>query len=394
MFVVVWIVFVLLMLFLLGSAVGSFLNVCIVRLPQGRSLIRPASCCGECHTPIRSRDNVPLLSYWLLRGRCRACGAPFSMRYFWIELLTGACFVLIYHFEIVRNIHHFEIWSWYDDDYVAVLMRMFDAQRWLVFSARALLACFLIVGTMCIWEQHRIPSSVTLLGSIVGLVLSLAFPWPWPDAPAQAVVAPDGRTLRFGPPLKPFAWGPRLGAMPADEAWWKGEVTPRQGLFPWPVWGPLPSWLPVGSLALGLATGIAGLLAGALSMGLVRMLFNVGVRTRALGWGETHLMMIAGGFLGWQPVVVALLLGVVPAMVTAMQQRAEGRQQVTFARWLTAAVVVVWFGWFWIGPLVQRLFFNEQRMLFLAVGYTISLVVFSLLLRRVTRARRSASSSS
>ena len=73
MLVVIWMVFLLVMLFLLGSAVGSFLNVCIVRLPQGRSLIRPASSCGQCGKAIRMQDNIPLLSYWLLRGRCRAC---------------------------------------------------------------------------------------------------------------------------------------------------------------------------------------------------------------------------------------------------------------------------------------------------------------------------------
>ena len=92
MLVVLWIAFLLVMLFLLGSTVGSFLNVCIVRLPEGRSLIRPASCCGHCHNPIPMRDNLPLVSYCLLRGRCRLCGASFSMHYFWIELLTGLVF--------------------------------------------------------------------------------------------------------------------------------------------------------------------------------------------------------------------------------------------------------------------------------------------------------------
>jgi prepilin signal peptidase PulO-like enzyme (type II secretory pathway) len=117
-----WIAFFFVMLFFLGSTVGSFLNVCIVRLPRGRSLIRPASCCVQCGKPIRWQDNIPLWSYWALRGRCRACGAPFSMRYFWIEFVTGLLFVAIYHLEIGRNIHHFEVWSWYESDYVFALM--------------------------------------------------------------------------------------------------------------------------------------------------------------------------------------------------------------------------------------------------------------------------------
>jgi leader peptidase (prepilin peptidase)/N-methyltransferase len=388
MLVAVWTFLVLFLLFLLGSAVGSFLNVCIVRLPQGRSLIRPASCCGHCHTPIRSRDNIPLLSYWLLHGRCRACGTPFSMRYFWIELLTGVLFVLIYHFEIARNIHHFEVWSWYENDYEYVLMRMFDAQRWLVFSAHALLGCFLIVATMCLWERQRVPASVTLFGVFVGLSASLLFPWPWPDAPSRAVVDPAGNAFAFGSARKAYPWGPRMGAMPNASPWWLGDVTPHQGLYPWPVWGPPPSWLPAGSRALGLATGLAGILAGAVLIGSARLLFNAAVGARALGWGETNLMMVAGAFLGWQPIVVAALLGSVPGLLTAARQAAKGRQA-SFAWWLTAAVVAVWFGWFWMGPLVQGLFFNASRLLLFAAGYTVSLLVFSFCLRRVAFARRS-----
>ena len=387
MLIAVWTVFLLFTLFLLGSAVGSFLNVCIVRLPQGRSLIRPASCCGHCRAPIRSRDNIPLLSYWLLRGRCRACGTPFSMRYFWIELLTGFVFLFIYHFEIARNIHQFEVWSWYENNYEYVLMRMFDPQPWLVFSVHALLACFLIVATMCLWEQGRVPGSVTLWGVSLGLSASLLFPWPWPDAPAQAVIDASGNRIVFGGERKAYSWGPRIGAMPSDSPWWLGDVTPRQGLYSWPVWGPPPSRLPAGSRRLGLLTGVAGIVAGAVLMGLVRLSFNVGVGTRKMGWGETNLMMIAGGFLGWQPIVVAVLLALVPGLPTAT------RRQVSLAWWLTAAVVAVWFGWFWIGPLVQGLFFNERRLLILPVVFTVLLLAFSFCLRRAALARRSAPTS-
>ena len=69
--------------------VGSLLNVCILRLPRGRSLLWPGSTCGACFQRIPWRDNIPLVSYWLLRGRCGTCGAGFSSLYFWIELLDG-----------------------------------------------------------------------------------------------------------------------------------------------------------------------------------------------------------------------------------------------------------------------------------------------------------------
>ncbi len=80
-------------IFILGAAIGSFLNVCIYRIPQGMSLNYPGSHCYRCGERVRWFDNIPLLSYWLLRGRCRHCGVHFSARYFLVELLTGLLFL-------------------------------------------------------------------------------------------------------------------------------------------------------------------------------------------------------------------------------------------------------------------------------------------------------------
>jgi leader peptidase (prepilin peptidase)/N-methyltransferase len=76
----------------LGLLVGSFLNVVIHRVPQGLSVVRPPSACPSCGTPVAPRDNVPLASWLLLRGRARCCGAPVSARYPLVELATGAAF--------------------------------------------------------------------------------------------------------------------------------------------------------------------------------------------------------------------------------------------------------------------------------------------------------------
>jgi leader peptidase (prepilin peptidase) / N-methyltransferase len=72
-----------------GLAIGSFLNVVAARVPLRRSIIRPASACGSCERPIATYDNVPVISYLALRGRCRACRAPISWKYPLVELVTG-----------------------------------------------------------------------------------------------------------------------------------------------------------------------------------------------------------------------------------------------------------------------------------------------------------------
>jgi leader peptidase (prepilin peptidase) / N-methyltransferase len=80
--------------FVLGLVFGSFANVAIHRVPEGESVVRPPSACPECGQPIRPRDNVPVVSWVLLRGRCRDCGAPISARYPLVELVSGVLFAV------------------------------------------------------------------------------------------------------------------------------------------------------------------------------------------------------------------------------------------------------------------------------------------------------------
>src|SRR5690349_12397555 len=82
--------------FVFGLMVGSFLNVLIARLPYEKSVIWPSSRCFVCYRPIRMLDNVPILGYLRLRGRCRACGAGFSAGYLWVEVGTGLAFATLF----------------------------------------------------------------------------------------------------------------------------------------------------------------------------------------------------------------------------------------------------------------------------------------------------------
>ena len=82
--------------FIFGAVVGSFLNVCIFRLPVHESIIKPLSRCPHCHHPIRFFDNIPLISFIILKGKCRDCGAKISWRYPLVELITAVLSLLLF----------------------------------------------------------------------------------------------------------------------------------------------------------------------------------------------------------------------------------------------------------------------------------------------------------
>jgi leader peptidase (prepilin peptidase) / N-methyltransferase len=102
----------------LGALIGSFLNVVIHRLPLGESLVTPGSHCPACDAPVRSFDNVPVLSWLVLRGRCRSCGAPISVRYPVVELLTAASF------GAVVAVRGFDDGLWLELPFVACLIAL------------------------------------------------------------------------------------------------------------------------------------------------------------------------------------------------------------------------------------------------------------------------------
>ena len=88
--------FMLFLLVLLSAVIGSFLNVVIFRIPQGNSIFSPASHCPKCMEKIHPRDNIPILSYILLRGQCRQCNEKISFRYLLVEILAVILTLLIY----------------------------------------------------------------------------------------------------------------------------------------------------------------------------------------------------------------------------------------------------------------------------------------------------------
>jgi len=139
---------------LLGLAIGSFLNVCIYRLPLGQSLLTPPSTCPSCRTRLRWIDNIPVVSWVLLGGKCHHCRAPISIQYPIVELVTGLLFVL-----------------------VAWLTPMGP-----LLAARLTLVVALVVLFGIDLHHQILPNTITLPGIVVGFLFSLVAPPGWIDS--------------------------------------------------------------------------------------------------------------------------------------------------------------------------------------------------------------------
>jgi leader peptidase (prepilin peptidase)/N-methyltransferase len=129
---------------LLGLIIGSFLNVCIYRIPLGKSIVFPGSGCPKCDKPIRPYDNIPVLSYLILRGKCRFCGNPISMQYPLVELLSGAAF-----YSCAR------VWEFSSPTFV-----------------NSLFLSVIIVLIFTDYHHQILPNKLTLPGILVGILLS------------------------------------------------------------------------------------------------------------------------------------------------------------------------------------------------------------------------------
>jgi leader peptidase (prepilin peptidase)/N-methyltransferase len=130
---------------LLGLAIGSFLNVVAHRVPEGHSVVSPPSACPKCGTRIRNRDNVPVLGWILLRGRCRDCDEPISIRYPMVEAATGLAF--------------------FATTYVVDLTWSLPAYLWFV----AVGIAFVLTD----FDHHRLPNAIMLPGTVGGALLLL-----------------------------------------------------------------------------------------------------------------------------------------------------------------------------------------------------------------------------
>jgi leader peptidase (prepilin peptidase)/N-methyltransferase len=360
---VVWVTFA----FVVGINVGSFLNVVIGRLPLEKSLVWPNSRCLTCLRSLTLADNLPVVGWLRRRGRCRFCGSKFSSRYMWVELATGVGFAAIFSLDLLANWLRLPFM-----EHARVELRTDGVPPWqaVVFVLHHVaLFSFLVAAAVCDWDRREIPLSLTVTGTLVGLVFATCCSWPFPNDPALAANLQD--PIVVGVQVQPRSWA--FNVNPAD--------LPR-GLYAWPVWGPVPHWLWEHRWALGLVTGLAGAAAGMALLRLVKFMFEKGLGTEALGMGDADLMMLAGAFIGWQPVVAAFFVGTFVALPLGLALRfGRGERTLPFGPGLAIGVLITVYWWPWLGPALQPMFFDDVIVLIAAGLLVGGLFIGSLVLR-------------
>lgn len=144
-------------IFLLGATVGSFSNVCIYRIALEKSVVWPGSRCPRCLEEIAFRDNVPILGWLMLRGKCRTCSLPISIRYPLIEFLAGALFVGVFLADLVPT-------------------GSLETRDFLRLGFHLLLVSLLLIATFIDFDYYILPDSITVTGMILGLAFGTLFP--------------------------------------------------------------------------------------------------------------------------------------------------------------------------------------------------------------------------
>lgn len=288
---------------LLGACFGSFLNVCIHRIPRGMSVVRPRSHCTSCGRLIPWHLNIPLLSWPLLGGRCRYCRAPIAFRYFLVELLAATLFLLVWlkYASAVLDPALAALWhppvSLLDPPARGGLLGVAPVTDARLVPVYWLAVFGLLLGAFVDLEHFILPNRVTIGGMALGLLIS---------------------------PLVPLLHGTEDSLTALARA------------------------------AAGCATGFG-------TLWLVAAAGSLVFRKEAMGFGDVKLMGAVGAFLGWQAVfftvVVSSLFGSVAgiALIVAGKRRLQSR--IPYGPFIAAAALV-WIIW---GPVLVNIYLRLLR---------------------------------
>ncbi len=259
---------------LLGLLAGSFLNVCIARLPRGESVVSPRSRCLHCGAAIDWYDNVPVLSYVLLRGKCRACGEPIGWHYPAVELLTALWFAV----SFVPVAHLLAAHSPGD----LLLSESIDSAALAVFGA--LLLALLVID----WKHQLLPDALTITGTVLGFLF----------IGTEAILLQDGA---YDLVLKR-----RVNINSANAGRSTGNVFLTG-----------PEHLVFGRLL--------AVVSSFLLLYLIGKTYKAIRKRDGMGLGDAKLLAMITSFLGFAPALLALFLGTMFATVYAVWLLARGK---------------------------------------------------------------------
>lgn len=293
-------------LFIIGTVVGSFLNVCIYRIPWEKSVIWPASHCPRCWGAIQGRDNVPILGWLLLRGRCRRCGLPISPRYPIIEGIVGLLFAGAYLFVAV--LPGFLQPDVYIRDDVVLHAKV---------AYHAAFIALLVVITMIDADLTIVPASVTNLGLVIGLAVGTIFPGVRP--------APSAATTHWG--------GFGVGLM---------------GVL-------------VGGGLIWLIRVVGGFVfrREAMGSGDIHILAMIGA---FLGWQAALVTIPVAAFLGLVPALAKLSVFVFKRITR--RRVVPSDRELPFGPFLSGAALILLFSWPWSWSRGFEFYFDTFRVVF------------------------------
>jgi leader peptidase (prepilin peptidase)/N-methyltransferase len=360
--------FVLFFLFVLGLCIGSFLNVCIHRFPAKRrlrdqlwALTSHSSGCPRCSSSIRWHDNVPLLGWLLLRGRCRSCRLSISVRYPLVELLTAVLFVVLYQCEMPLDFRGGVSTGGLQSSVgPQAAFPQSSVEVWLHvrYGLHVAMLCCLIVATFIDLELWIIPDGSTVPLMLFSLLVHTFSGQCW-IVPLWFQDASVASTLR--------------AILPESVSWL---------MFSWDGL----SFASAHPHVHGFLVSVAGLIAGGGIVWLVRVIGAFVLRREAMGFGDVVLMAMIGSVLGWQSVLVvffaAPMLAIGVALLSLVLRR---RDEIPYGPWLSLAALLLLVLWNSVWPMAERIFDMGPFLLLMGAAMTVMLYATLHLMQLVRR---------
>jgi leader peptidase (prepilin peptidase) / N-methyltransferase len=333
-------IFLIPYLFVLGATIGSFLNVCVYRLPkhdglldQIRGLWSPPSHCPRCGRRILLRDNLPVFGWLRLLGRCRFCRTRISPRYPIIEAANGLLFVLLFLCEVPTG-----AFGRMEDSCLFSPMGPHAEQHSVWFSP----------AMICFWRwlYHLVLVESLVVASLIDIDLR---------------IIPDGATL---PAMAVGVLGSLIGCVYIVPVWFQDasllhtlvDVTGSRLSF-MAQGPPMPHWIADHPHWHALAVSLAGLVVGGGSVWIVRIIGQWVLKREAMGFGDVILMAAIGSFLGWQPTLIVFFLAPLCALIVVAACWIFRRdREIPYGPYLSLATLIVILGWKHIWPNAERFF--------------------------------------